>query len=65
MLTRHLPRLLAATALTAALAVPAMAQETINLRAWTIGPDEASEPRAMSRTIWSPACLRRSSTQSG
>jgi inositol-phosphate transport system substrate-binding protein len=46
MLTRHLPRLLAATALTAALAVPAMAQETINLRAWTIGPDEASEPRA-------------------
>lgn len=46
MLTRHLPRLLAATALTAALAVPALAQETINLRAWTIGPDEASEPRA-------------------
>ena len=35
-----------ATASLALLAVPAMAQETITIEAWTVGPDDPSEPRA-------------------
>jgi inositol-phosphate transport system substrate-binding protein len=46
MLAQITTRLLIATALAVPLPAAALAQETITLRAWTIGPDAPSEPRA-------------------